>query len=163
MESAANFQHKTTHENDKKKSLIRSKFAKKSFSTEAIAKTQRKRSSGSLIKMPPETVPPDYYSVFTQKFYLVSSYTLTARSVQTEIHNLHGKCICCCGYLDKHTRLNFYLYEPQKPNIYQGIIVRSGEDSVALWHREKLVGFINAVCPAGRCLQPRGLKHIALK
>lgn len=83
--------------------------------------------------MPPEPVPLDYYSVFTQKFYLVSSYTLTARSVQTEIHNLHGKCICCCGYLDKHTRLNFYLYEPQKPNIYQGIIVRSGVDSVALF------------------------------
>lgn len=120
----------------------------RSVGTEAIANTWR--SSRSLIKIPPEPVPPDYYSVFTQKFYLVSSYTLTARSVQTEIHNLHGKCICCCGYLDKHTRLNFYLYEPQKPNICQGIIVRSGDDSVALWHSKKLVHF----GPAGKCLQP---------
>lgn len=108
----------------------------------------------SLIKIPTEPVPPDYYSVFTQKFYLVSSYTLTARSVQTKIHNLHGKCICCCGYLDKHTRLNFYLYEPQKPNIYQGIIVRSRVDSIALRHRKKLVPFINVICPAGDHCSP---------
>lgn len=99
-------------------------------------------------------MPPDYYSVFTQKFYLDSSYTLTVRSVQTEIHNLHGKCICCCGYLDKHTRLNFYLYELQKPNICQGIIVRSGDDTVALLHSKKLVHFLNVICPARRCMCP---------
>ena len=115
--------------------------------TEAIAITWR--SSGSLIKIRPEPAPPDYYSVFTQKFHLLSSYTLTARSVQTEIHNLHGKCICCCGYLDKHTRLNFYLYEPPKPNICHGINVRSGDDSVALWQSEKLVCFPYVICPAG--------------
>ena len=106
-------------------------------------------------------MPPDYYSVFTQKFYLVSSYTLTARSVQTEIHNLHGKCICFCGYLDKHTRLNFYLYEPQKPNIYQGIIVRSQVDCIALWHRKKLVPRINVICPAGDHRSPMKLRLLS--
>lgn len=61
-----------------------------------------------------------------QTFNPVSSYTFTVRAVQTEIHILHWKSIRRCGYLDKHTRLNFYLYEPEKPNIYQAIIVRSG-------------------------------------
>lgn len=54
-------------------------------------------------------------------FNPVSSYTFTVRSVQTETHILLWKSIRLCGYLDKHTRLNFYLCELEKRNIYQAI------------------------------------------
>lgn len=142
--NCGNFTHETTHD---KYFLIRSKFVNRLQHRGQSKDLERQRVFNKNTSVP---VPADYYSVFTQKLYFVISYTLMTGSVQTEIHNLHGKCICCCGYLDKHTRLNFYLYEAPKPNICQGIIV--GDKSVAHWHSKKHVHFPNAISLAGRCL-----------
>lgn len=92
----------------------------------------------------------NYYSGFMQKPSLVSSYTLTVRAVQIEIHNQHGKCICSCGYFDKHTRLNFYFYELQESNICQRIVVRTGEDLVLLRYSINPVNLLNVIRPANK-------------
>lgn len=60
--------------------------------------------------------------IYPDTFNPVTSYTFAVRSVQTEIHILLWKSLRHYAYLDKHTRLNFYLYELEKPNIYLAIV-----------------------------------------
>lgn len=60
--------------------------------------------------------------IYPDTFNHVTSYTFPVRSVQTEIHILLWKSLRHYAYLNKHTRLNFYLYELEKPNIYQAIV-----------------------------------------
>lgn len=90
--------HHDNYENE----LIRPQLNRGSFSTEAKTKTDfNKNTAWTCASWLLFNIHTD---ILSRQFIYIDG-----KIVQTEIHNLHGKCIGGCGYLDKHTRLKFYL------------------------------------------------------